>query len=95
MHDDTIETLLLRHYGHAAPVPTLLQQRLVSSVRDEMRIKQQQERVAANIRAYRINRRRAVKLVAISSAGLGLLGAGLGILEHALSGTDNTQYELS
>ena len=95
MHDDTIETLLLRHYGHTAPVPTLLQQQLVSSVRDEMRIRQQQERIAANIRAYRINRRRAVKLVAISSAGLGLLGAGLDILEHALSGTDNTQSALS
>jgi hypothetical protein len=94
MRDDTIETLLLRHYGHATPVPTLLQQRLVSSIRDEMRIRQQQERIAANIRAYRINRRSAVKLVAISSAGLGLLGAGLDILEHALSGTDNTQSAL-
>jgi hypothetical protein len=95
MRDDIIEALLLRHYGHAAPVPTLLQQRLVSSVRDEMRNRQQQERRAANIRAYRINRRRAVKLVAISSAGLGLLGAGLDILEHALSGIDTTRSAFS
>jgi hypothetical protein len=95
MRDDTIEALLLRHYGHAAPVPTLLEQRLVSSVRDKMSNRQQQERIAANIRAYRINRRRAIKLVAISSAGLGLLGTGLDILGHALSGTDTTQSAFS
>lgn len=91
MHNDSIETLLLRHFGHTAPTPTQLEQRLVSSVRHEAVVRQQQERIAANIRTYRMNRRRAVKLVAISSAGLGILGAGLDILETALSSTDNIQ----
>jgi hypothetical protein len=91
MYNDSMETLLLRHYGHTAPTPALLEQRLVSSIGREAVVRQQQERLAANIRAYRINRRRAVKLVAIGSAGLGILGAGLDILETALSGTDNTQ----
>lgn len=91
MYNDSMETLLLRHYGYTAPTPALLEQRLVSSIGYEAVVRQQQERLAANIRAYRLNRRRAVKLVAISSAGLGILGAGLDILETALSGTDNTQ----
>ena len=94
MCDDSIETLLLRHYGHTAPTPLLLEQRLVSSVGHEALLRQQQERIAANIRAYRMNRRRAVKLVAIGSAGLGIFGAGLDILETALSGTDNRQPAL-
>jgi len=91
MYNDSMETLLLRHYGHTAPTPALLEQRLVSSIEHEAVVRRQQERLAANIRTYRINRRRAVKLVAIGSAGLGILGAGLDILETALSGTDNTQ----
>jgi hypothetical protein len=91
MHNDSIETLLLRHYGHTAPTPAPLEQRLVSSVGHEAVVRQQQERIAANIRTYRMNRRRAVKLVAISSAGLGILGAGLDILETAFSSTDNIQ----
>jgi len=91
MYNDSMETLLLRHYGHTAPTPALLEQRLVSSIGHEMAVRQQQERIAANIRTYRMNRRRAVKLVAISSAGLGILGTGLDILETALSGTDNIQ----
>jgi hypothetical protein len=91
MHNDSIETLLLRHYGHTAPTPTLLEQRLVSLVGDKAGVRQPQERIAANIHTYRMNRRRAVKLVAISSAGLAILGTGLDILETALSGTDNIQ----
>lgn len=95
MYNDSIETLLLRHYGHTAPTPPLLEQRLISSVKHEAGVRQQQERVAANIRTYRINRRRAIKLVAISSAGLGILGAELDFLENALTGTDPTQSVLS
>ena len=94
MCDDSIETLLLRHYGHTAPTPPLFQQRLVSSVGREVLVRKQQDRIAANIRAYRMNRRRAVKLVAIGSAGLGIFGAGLDILETALSGTNNRQPAL-
>jgi hypothetical protein len=95
MHNDSIETLLLRHYGHTAPTPPLLEQRLVFSAGHKAVVRQQQERIAGNIRAYRMNRRRLVKLVAIGSAGLGVLGAGLEALETVLTGTDNTQPALS
>ena len=94
MYNDSIETLLLRHYGHTALIPPRLEQRLVSSLGHEAVVRQQQDRIAANIRAYRMNRRRAVKLVAIGSAGLGIFGAGLDILETALSGTNNRQPAL-
>ena len=94
MYNDSIETLLLRHYGHTALIPPRLEQRLVSSVGHEAVVRKQQDRIAANIRAYRMNRRRAVKLVAIGSAGLGIFGAGLDILETALSGTNNRQPAL-
>lgn len=95
MYNDSIETLLLRHYGHTAPTPPLLEQRLVSLVGHEVVVRQQQEHLAANICTHRINRRRVVKLVAIGSAGLGVLGVGLEILETALSGTDSTQPAFS
>ncbi len=91
MHNDSIETLLLRHYGHAAPTPAQLEQRIISLVGHEANVRRQQERIAAHIHTYRMNRRRAVKLVAISSAGLGVLGVGLDILEAALSSADNIQ----
>lgn len=99
MDNNSIETLLLRHYGHSALMPPRLEQRAIASVKasvkHEVLARQQQERLAANIRTYRLNRRRAVKLVAISSAGLGLLGVGLEMLETALSGTDTPQPALS
>jgi hypothetical protein len=95
MDTNSIERLLLRHYGYTAPTPPRLAQRLTASVKNEVVARQQQEQLAANIRTYRLNRRRAVKLVAISSAGLGLLGVGLEILETALSGTDTSQPALS
>jgi hypothetical protein len=91
MHNDSIETLLLRHYGHAAPTPAQLEQQIISLVGHEANVRHQQERIAAHIHTYRMSRRRAVKLVAISSAGLGVLGVGLDILEAALSSADNIQ----
>jgi hypothetical protein len=95
MYNDSIETLLLRHYGHSAPTPPQLEQQLVSSVGHEVTARYQQERTVASIRAYRMNRRRALKLVAMGSAGLGILGAGLDILEMTLSDVENTQPALS
>jgi len=73
MYNDSIETLLLRHYGHTAPTLPLLEQRIITSVRHEAVLRQQQEYTAARIRAYRISRRRVFNLVAISSAGIGIL----------------------
>ncbi len=94
MHNDSIETLLLRHYGNTAPTPLGLEQQLIASVRREVASVQQQERVATRMRTQPISRRRAVRLVAIGSAGIGLLSAGLEglrLLETALVGQDTTQ----
>jgi hypothetical protein len=77
MQKDSLETLLLRYYGNAAPTPTGLQERLLASLHHEAAESRQQRRVAAHLRGKRLSRRRAVKLVAIGSVGLGILSLGL------------------
>ncbi len=94
MYNDSIETLVLRHYGSAAPTPPVLEQRLAASVRQEAATIQRQERAVTRLRTRHISRRRAVHLVAIGSAGIGLLSAGLEslqMIEAALIGEDMTQ----
>lgn len=98
MQNDSIETLLLRHYGSAAPTPTGLEQRLQAAVHYQVAELRQQQHIAAHLRAYRVNRRRAVRLVALGTAGLGILSAGLAslhTLETALLGLDATQHALT
>jgi hypothetical protein len=96
MHNDSIETLLLRHYGHTAPTPPALEQRLIASVRTQAAELRQQQHIATRIRNKRISRRRVIGLVALSSAGLGLLSVGLEILqtlEANLIGRDVSQTQ--
>jgi len=91
MHNDSLETLLLRHYGNTAPTPPTLESRLVASVRQEATLQNQGQNIAQRLSTYRINRRRAVQLVAIASTGLGLLSLGmenLQVLETAMLGQD-------
>ena len=98
MHNDSIETLLLRHYGSTAPTPIGLEQRLQAATHHQMAELRQQQHVAARLRAYRVNRRRAVRFVALSTAGLSVLSAGLSslhMLESALLGEDMTQHALT
>jgi hypothetical protein len=95
--NDSIETLLLRHYGSSAQAPAALEQQLIHSVRQEAQQLRRQQGVARRMRSYRINRRKAIHLVAIGSAGLGLLGVameGLQAFEMALLGQDATQSAL-
>src|SRR5438552_2230376 len=94
MHNDSIETLLLRHYGSTARTPAGMQERLCASVRQEAAELQKQQRVAAHLRQYRMSRRRATELVAVGATGLGILGVGpegLQMLEAALVGEDAAQ----
>jgi hypothetical protein len=91
MYNDAIETLLLRHYGQNAPVPVALEERLMSSLHRTARSQQLQERTINNLSACRMNRRRAVCLVALASTGIGLLGASLELLDTALVGQDASQ----
>ncbi|GHO87722.1 hypothetical protein [Dictyobacter formicarum] len=85
MHNDSIETLLLRHYGTNGPTPEALEQRLCASVHQEAQDIQQRQSVARRLCEQRISRRRAVQLVAMSSAGLGLLSASVASVQSLLS----------
>jgi hypothetical protein len=88
MYNDSIEILLLRHYGHNGPTPNALEQRLINSVRQDAMAQQQQEQARIRILKHRMSRRRAVKLVAVGSSGLGLLAAGLEMLDATIFGCD-------
>ena len=94
MQNDSIETLLLRHYGSTAAAPVALEQKLSASLRQEVAKLDEQERIAAYLRHHRFSRRRAVRLVAIGTAGVGVLSIGmesLRTLEAGLLGEDITK----
>lgn len=96
MHNDSLETLLLRHYGNTAPTPSALESRLMASIRQEAELQGQGHNVAQHLRTYRIKRRRAVQLVAIASTGLGLLSLGMESLqglEVAMLGQDMARQQ--
>jgi dihydroxyacetone kinase len=93
MQNDAIETLLLRHYGNNAAVPEQLEQQLLASLHQEAHQMQQQR-----LHERQISRRQAMRLVAIGSAGIGLLSAGLeGLqqIEAAVLGQETSQPTFS
>src|SRR5579859_2539769 len=77
MRNDSIETLLLRHYGSAAHAPVDLEARLLASVQEQAAEISARERTTSAWRERPVSRRRVLRLVALSSAGLGALGIGL------------------
>lgn len=77
MRNDSIETMLLRHYGSAAPAPVDLEARLLASVQQEAAQMRARERTANTWRERRVSRRRVLHIVALGSAGLGVLSIGL------------------
>jgi hypothetical protein len=77
MRNDSIETLLLRHYGSTAPVPVDLEARLLASVQEQATENSARERTASAWRERPVSRRRVLRMVAFGSAGLGVLGIGL------------------
>lgn len=77
MGNDSIETLLLRHYGSAAPAPVDLEARVLASVQEQAAETSARERTASAWRERPVSRRRVLRLVAFGSAGLGVLGIGL------------------
>ena len=91
MHNDSVDTLLARHYGSTAPTPAGLEQRLSVALRQQAEEIVEQRRVTNQLRAWRVGRRRAVKLVALGSASLGVLGLGLELAEAVLVGQEATQ----
>lgn len=95
MFNDSVETLLLRHYGHDGPTPVALEQRLVNSVRQAAMTQQREERAAIRVFKHPMSRRRAMMLVAVGSSGLGLVTASLEVLNTAIFGRDTTQSAFS
>lgn len=93
MYNDSVETLLLRHYGPDGPTPVALEQRLINSVRQDAM--SQQEQATIGVLKHSMNRRRAMKLVAVGSGGLGLIAASLEVLDATLFGQDTVQSALS
>ncbi len=94
MHNDSIETLLLRHFGSTAQVPAELEGRLCASVHAEARELRKQEQSIAYWQQEQVSRRKAVKLVAMGATGLSVLGIGMESLQaigSALMGEDVTQ----
>jgi len=77
MRNDSIETLVARHYGSTAPTPSGLEQRLCTAVHQQATELQQQQFVATHLRTRSVSRRRAMHLVAVGSASLGVLSLGL------------------
>src|SRR5713101_4576631 len=93
MHNDSIETLLLRHYGSSAEAPAALEEHLCASVRQEATALQRQQKQLASWQEGRVSRRRAVKLVAMGATGLSVLSVGMESLQTlgaALMGEDIT-----
>jgi hypothetical protein len=91
MRNDSIETLLLRHYGNAAQTPIDLEEKLCASIQMEEEEQDKEQQVIARLRERRVSRRHAVRLVAIGAAGLGGLSMaleGVRMLEAAMIGQD-------
>jgi hypothetical protein len=94
MHNDTIETLLLRHYGSTAQAPLDLENALCASIRLEEEELEKEQQFITRLRERRISRRHAVRIVAIGAAGLGGLSIaleGVRMIEAALLGQDVTK----
>ena len=94
MRNDSIETLLLRHYGSTAQAPVDLEDQLHASIRLEAMELEKEQQIITRLRERRVSRRHAVRLVAIGAAGLGGLSIaleGVRMIEAALIGQDITK----
>jgi hypothetical protein len=94
MRNDSIETLLLRHYGSTARVPIDLEEKLCASVQLEAAELDKEQQIITRLREQRVSRRHAIRLVAIGAAGLGGLSfalEGVRTIEAALIGQDVTK----
>ncbi len=90
MRNDSIETLLLRHYGSTGQAPVDLEDSLLATIRlDEVEFEQEQQLIT-RLRERRISRRRAVRIVTIEASleGLSLALEGVRMIEAALIGQD-------
>jgi hypothetical protein len=97
MHNDTIETLLLRHYGSTAQAPDDLEEILCGSIRLAEAELEKEQQIITRLREKRISRRHAVRLVTIEAGleGLSLALEGFRAIESALLRPDITKPAFS
>ena len=93
MHNDTIEILLLRHYGSTAQAPGNLEETLCSSIRLADAELEKEQQIISRLRERRISRRHAVRIVTIEAGleGLSLALEGVRAIESALIRPDVTK----
>ena len=81
MQNDSIDTLLLRHYGSTAPAPVELEERLSALVRREAPAIQARQEAVNSWNQRRVSRRRVLQMVTFSGAGLSALAIGINTLQ--------------
>lgn len=81
MQSDSIDTLLLRHYGSAAPTPLELEEQLTALVRREAPAIQARQEAVNSWNQRRVSRRRVLQLVTFSGASLSVLAMGIDALQ--------------
>jgi len=93
MRNDSIETLLLRHYGSTAQAPNDLENTLRASIRLEEVELEKEQQLITRLRERRISRRHAVRLITIEAGlgGLNIALEGVKMIEAALLGEDITK----
>jgi hypothetical protein len=94
MRNDSIETLLLRHYGSTGPAPVDLEQHLSTMVRQEAATLRTREAAVNTWNQRRVSRRRVLQLVTFTGAGLGTLAVGINSVQHALLPREHQAYSL-
>ena len=90
MQNDSIETLLLRHYGSAAPAPVDLEEQLSALVRSESAAMQAREQRISAWNQRRVSRRRVLQLVTFSGVGVSVLALGV----NSLRGDQRRAYSV-
>jgi hypothetical protein len=93
MRNDSIETLLLRHYGSTAQAPDDLENTLRASLRLEEAELEKDQQLITRLRERRVSRRRAVRIITIEAGleGLSLALEGVRVIESALTRPDVTK----
>jgi hypothetical protein len=81
MQNDSIETLLVRHYGSTAPAPVELEKRLSAMVRRETAAVQAQQQAVKSWEQRRVSRRRVLQMVTFSGVGLSAIAVGLNTIQ--------------
>lgn len=96
MESNSIESLLLRHYGNTAPAPAGLEEQLYGSVRHKAKEALRAQLARTRLQQQRLSRRQAVRLMVkgAGEAGVGLVSLGmegLQVLETALVNQETRQ----